>query len=61
MTGFKFFNDRTIRRFILILRLEAYDLVEKIGFDKVTAQKLVPISKNFNVEVSFPPENIEKV
>jgi GNAT superfamily N-acetyltransferase len=44
--GFQFFGDRTLRRFILVLNDDAYDLVEQIGFDGGKARELVPLSAN---------------
>ena len=42
--GFEFFGERSLRRFILPLSSSAYDLVEAIGFDRIKAEALVPLS-----------------
>jgi hypothetical protein len=40
--GCEFFGDRSLRRFLLPLRPEAYDLVAAIGFDRAAAERLAP-------------------
>ena len=42
-TGFELFGDRILRRFIITLRPECYELVEKIGYDSDVARKMIPI------------------
>ena len=44
--GYKFFDDITMKRFIMIIRPEGFDLVSKIGFDREAAKKLVPPLKH---------------
>ena len=48
--GFHFFENRTLRRYIKILNSSAFDLVEKIGFDKTQAAIDFPVQKALKQE-----------
>ncbi len=65
--GFHFFNDQTLRRFILCLKDDAFELVEFIGKDVSRAKEVVKIqkettvSKNFSKPLNYFSPDVESV